>query len=212
MFIEVQDNIFFLIFSILTIISVFLIIYCEKVVYSVIFLIFFFINISALLLLLKVEFLSIIIVLVYISAITIFFLFIVMTTNIKTKGPNIKINIKKTIIGFISGFLWFYYYFITNFFNIISVDSTSNLLKNYFIESNDLMMPRFYEISSGLEFHAIFYNCFILELLVVGFILLITLIGVVILTTTNRYKIFNNNVKTNNYYDQYNRKNIFKIM
>lgn len=192
---QVQENIFFLIFSILAIISAFLIIYCRKVVYSIIFLIFFFVNISCLLLLLKVEFIAILIVLVYISAIAIFFLFIVMTTDIKTKGPNIKINKNKTFFGFLLCSFGFFSKFYNNFFeSFCSNDLT--YLKKYFIEDYHQIINQFsYEISSDLSFHAIFYNCFIIELLTIGFILLITLIGVVILTTRNRYDIEDNKVK-----------------
>jgi len=87
------ENYFFLFFSLLALISLILIVYSNREIYSILFLIVFFLNISCMLLVLKIEFISSLIILIYISAITIFFLFIIMTTNLKINNKTIKLKI-----------------------------------------------------------------------------------------------------------------------
>ena len=139
-------KILFFFFSLLAIISLILIVYNSKEVYSILFLILFFMNISCLLLILKVEFISALIILIYISAITIFFLFIVMTTNLKIDN---KTTIKLNIINFLSLISIILIILIINFdfiFNLFSQNLNyriSTLYKN-FIFNYDYYFPKYY--------------------------------------------------------------------
>ena len=72
-----------LIFAILSIISAAMTIATSNPVHSVFYLIFTFVNVSALFFLLGVEFLAVIFLIVYVGAVSILFLFVVMMLNIK---------------------------------------------------------------------------------------------------------------------------------
>lgn len=73
----------FLIFAILSVISAAMTIAASNPVHSVFYLIFTFVNVSALFFLLGVEFLAVIFLIVYVGAVSILFLFVVMMLNIK---------------------------------------------------------------------------------------------------------------------------------
>lgn len=73
----------FIIFSILCLLSGGLTIIVNNPVYSVLYLIFAFVNASAMIFLLGVEFLAIIFIVVYVGAVAILFLFVVMMLNIR---------------------------------------------------------------------------------------------------------------------------------
>ena len=76
------DNFFFL-FSFLIIINSLLVIFSANPIYSIFYLILVFLNGAILLLLCFIDFLSIIILVVYVGAIAVLFLFVVMMMNIK---------------------------------------------------------------------------------------------------------------------------------
>lgn len=73
-------------FSSLAIISALMVISLANAVYSVLFLIIVFCNVASLLLLSGVEFLAFILLIVYVGAIAVLFLFVVMMLNIKTSS------------------------------------------------------------------------------------------------------------------------------
>jgi NADH-quinone oxidoreductase subunit J len=73
----------FYIFSSLAILSSFMVILSKNPVYSVLFLILSFCNVSSLLFLLQLEFLPISFLVIYVGAIAVLFLFVMMMLNIK---------------------------------------------------------------------------------------------------------------------------------
>jgi len=74
---------FFCLFSSLALLSAILVIASKNPIYSVLFLILSFCNVSALLFLLNLEFLPITFLVVYVGAIAVLFLFVLMMLNIK---------------------------------------------------------------------------------------------------------------------------------
>lgn len=84
------DFTLFSLFSILTLLSSIMVISLKNAVHSVLFLILVFCNVSGLLLLLGAEFLAFMLLIVYVGAIAVLFLFVVMMLNIKT--PFFKVN------------------------------------------------------------------------------------------------------------------------
>jgi NADH:ubiquinone oxidoreductase subunit 6 (subunit J) len=74
---------FFCLFSSLALLSAVLVVASKNPVYSVLFLILSFCNVSALLFLLNLEFLPITFLVVYVGAIAVLFLFVLMMLNIK---------------------------------------------------------------------------------------------------------------------------------
>jgi NADH-quinone oxidoreductase subunit J len=76
------QTIFFYIFSIVTVASAFMVISSRNPVYSVLFLILAFFNAAGLFLLLGAEFLAMILVVVYVGAVAVLFLFVVMMLDV----------------------------------------------------------------------------------------------------------------------------------
>ena len=74
--------IFFYFFSILAIFSALMVISSKNPVHSVLFLILSFINASCLFVLLGAEFLAMILIVVYVGAVAVLFLFVVMMLNV----------------------------------------------------------------------------------------------------------------------------------
>jgi NADH:ubiquinone oxidoreductase subunit 6 (subunit J) len=87
--IQINQFLFFILYSFGALTSILFIIFLDNIIYCLLFLILFFINISGILFLLEVEYLAIMVILIYVSAVSIFFLFIIMTIDlsyIKKKG------------------------------------------------------------------------------------------------------------------------------
>jgi NADH-quinone oxidoreductase subunit J len=78
----ILQAIFFYIFSIVTVASAFMVISSRNPVYSVLFLILAFFNAAGLFLLLGAEFLAMILVVVYVGAVAVLFLFVVMMLDV----------------------------------------------------------------------------------------------------------------------------------
>nr|UAD89801.1 NADH dehydrogenase subunit 6 [Gracilaria salicornia] len=77
------DIVLFIIFSLFTLFASIMVISLSNAVHSVLFLILVFCNVTGLLLLLGAEFLSFMLLIVYVGAIAVLFLFVVMMLNIK---------------------------------------------------------------------------------------------------------------------------------
>ncbi len=75
-------TILFYVFSSLTVISALAVISCRNPVHSVLFLIFTFFNAAGLFILLGAEFLAMLLVIVYVGAVAVLFLFVVMMLNV----------------------------------------------------------------------------------------------------------------------------------
>ena len=75
-------SLFFYMFSLVALVSSFLVVTLKNPVHSVLFLILTFFNCSALFVLLGAEFLAMLLLLVYVGAVAVLFLFVVMMLNI----------------------------------------------------------------------------------------------------------------------------------
>ena len=111
-------------FSILMLISIFLVITVKNSIYSVLFLILSFVSSSLLLFFLECDFLAFLFVLIYVGAITILFLFAVMMLESKLKNL-LKNKIKYMPVGLIFSVCLFYPLFYTGF-------SFSNFSSSFF--------------------------------------------------------------------------------
>jgi NADH-quinone oxidoreductase subunit J len=165
-------NLFF-ICSFLSIFSSILVIISSNPVHSVFFLILSFVLVCATILLLELEFIPLILVVVYVGAISVLFLFVVMMLDIKYVAK--KQNFFSLIfIGLFFSFLFFTGVILslkdTLFYSC--VDSSSNL---YWFGFVDKLM----NLNSLSQY---LYLDFIVHFLVVGLILLIAIIGAIVLT------------------------------
>lgn len=76
------ETIFFFFFSSIALTSAIFVIYSTNTIYSAFFLILVFINSAGLLLISEVEFISIMLIIIYVGAITVLFLFVIMMLDI----------------------------------------------------------------------------------------------------------------------------------
>ena len=164
----------FYIFSLSIIASALMVIFSKQPINSVLFLIFSFINASGLFLLAGAEFLALIIVIVYVGAVAVLFLFVIMMLDFNP--DNIKEETKKYLpIGLMVGGVLF--------FEIILMMYSPELFSKDFqiigrIVETDLTNT---EILGNL-----IYSEYFLQFQMAGFILLVAMIGAIVLTLRHR--------------------------
>lgn len=165
---------FLFFFSNLLIISALLVINTRNPVYSILFLILVFCNSTGLLLLFNIEFISILLIIIYIGAITVLFLFVVMMLNIQTY-QNSNFNYFLTFL-FLSAMLFFV------FEEIILFVNPNNSIQNSYNEWV-LLLDQITNIETvGQVMYTYYFPIFLIS----GIILLLALIGAVLLTLVNK--------------------------
>ena len=186
-------SLFFYFFSTITVISSVLVTTSKNTVYSVFFLITVFVSVSILFIMIGAEFLGMIMLIVYVGAVAVLFLFVVMMLNVKEQSKK-KISRK----GFI---------------NNVSVGSFVGLIillellvavggwkyKNTFIQTSSINLD-----SNLTNTHAlgnVLYTDYIHLFQISGIILLVAMIGAITLTFRKR-----ENVKRQNYFEQIQRE------
>tara|TARA_Y100000590_G_scaffold414178_1_gene510825 strand:+ start:58 stop:690 length:633 start_codon:yes stop_codon:yes gene_type:complete len=186
-------SLFFYFFSTITVISSVLVTTSKNTVYSVFFLISVFVSVSILFIMIGAEFLGMIMLIVYVGAVAVLFLFVVMMLNVKEQSKK-KISRK----GFI---------------NNVSVGSFVGLIillellvavggwkyKNNFIQTSSINLD-----SNLTNTHAlgnVLYTDYIHLFQISGIILLVAMIGAITLTFSKR-----ENIKRQNYFEQIQRE------
>ena len=188
------------IFYILLLFSSFLMILSNNAIYSVFFLISIFINTSIIFILFNVDFLGILLLLVYVGAIAILFLFIVMMLNIKKIENE---NNTYLILGF-SIFSIFFIHFIYILFNMFFSYIPSNLLFNineFFFYNYVNLMDETNNITLIKKIGIFLFLEYYLFLFFSGILLLISLMGAIFLTNLKK------GYSTKTQYNQCLRKN-----
>lgn len=172
-------SMYFILFSILTIICSLMIISSKNPIISVLYLIAVYILSSLLLLLLGAEFLAILIVIVYVGAISILFLFVIMMLNIRI------VEVYNTLISYfpIGSFLGILFFFsflslLNNDFHFFSLMYKTN--NNFRLE---LFTPDINVADSNLKLLGdILYNKYSYFLIWAALILLLAMLGSMVLT------------------------------
>ena len=174
--------ILFYIFSATIILSALMVIFSKDPINSVLFLIFSFVNAAGIFLLAGAEFLALILVIVYVGAVAVLFLFVIMMLDFNIE--NIKKETKKFLpLGFFIGAILFLEISLmiytpeifSNEFKIIGKSQISNL-------SNT-------EILGNL-----IYTDYFLQFQLAGFILLVAMIGAIVLTLRHRDYVRRQNI------------------
>jgi NADH-quinone oxidoreductase subunit J len=164
-------------------------------VHSILFLILVFLNTAMLLISLGIDFLGIFIIIVYVGAIAILFLFVIMMLNIKLTELNEGIY-KYLPIGFFFGllFLILFSFFIldTKFLSEVSDSNLVNWINIFSIKGNNLV-----------QLGVILYTTYLPQLMLAAIILLLAMLGVIVLTFT---KI---TAKQNHYQEVYQQNSAF---
>ena len=166
----------FYIFSSVILVSALMVISARNPVHSVLFLILAFLNAAGIFVILHAEFLAMILIIVYVGAVAVLFLFVVMMLDIKTTIE--KSNILQYMpIGLFIGFV-----FIAEL--VIVLINTKLELSNMQILSNPL--NKFAELSNTKAIGSVLYTDYILHFQLAGVILLIAMIGSIVLTLRER--------------------------
>ena len=184
-------SVFFYFFSLIAIFSSLMVIVSRSTVNSVFFLILDFISIGCLFIMVGAEFLGMIILIVYVGAVAVLFLFVVMMLNVADQKQSWFVGKKSTHIP--SGL-------------IVSVLILLELLvvvggwkyKDGLMTSSTLSLSN---ISNTQQLGSVMYTDYILYFQLAGIILLLSMIGAILLTFRKR-----EGVKKQEYFKQISRE------
>ena len=187
-------SIFFYSFSLIAIISAIMVTASKNTVHSVFFLILDFISISCLFIMIGAEFLGMIMLIVYVGAVAVLFLFVVMMLNVaqqKNQWFSSTESSKHIPVGIIIS--------IIIFFELIIVVSgwkfKPDLAMKISLTNNNQVITNTHSIGSVL------YTDYIHVFQLSGMILLVAMIGAIVLTFRKR-----SGVKRQSYFSQISRE------
>lgn len=181
------NNLFYL-FSTLLIFTSMMVIVSKQPIFSLLFLVSSFVLSSFILFLLECELLALLFLIIYVGAIAVLFLFAIMMLESKSNSLS-KNSTKYVPIGFVFGIT----FFVSQLLEISKMFSKnpSNINNSFYINK----LQNWYDLidsTSDVEAYGqVLYSYFVLQILVVGLILLLVLIGVVYLT--NNYNLSKQN-------------------
>ena len=189
----IAHAIFFYVFSLIAIISAIMVTVSKNTVHSVFFLILDFISISCLFIMIGAEFLGMIMLIVYVGAVAVLFLFVVMMLNVAQQKNQWLLSEDSSghiPIGLIISALIF--------FELIIVIGGWKYKPDLF-NSDNLQISS--ELSNTHSLGQILYTDFIHVFQISGMILLIAMIGAIVLTFRQR-----EGVKKQSYIKQISRE------
>ena len=187
----------FLIFSIVLIFSSLMVIVSNNPVYSVLYLIFSFFNAAVIFLLSNAEFLAMTLIIVYVGAVAVLFLFVVMMLNVAQQKKSWFIGKKSTHIPF--GL----FVSVIIFLELLVVIGGWKYKENI-MSSSTLFINK--DISNTHSIGMVMYTDYILYFQISGIILLLSMIGAIVLTYQKR-----ENIKKQSYINQISREKTSSI-
>ena len=162
---------FFYLFALMTVVSGLMVIIARNPVHSVLFLILSFFNSAGLFVLLGAEFLAMLLVIVYVGAVAVLFLFVVMMLDINI--DEMRQGFRQHLpIGLVVGLI-----LIVELMMIFTQDVSS---------SNVLATNVSGELSNTAMIGSVLYTEYLLNFQVAGLILLVAMIGAITLTMRHR--------------------------
>mgnify|MGYP001456364657 CR=1 FL=1 len=188
----IAHAIFFYIFSIIAVVSAIMVTVSKNTVHSVFFLILDFISISCLFIMIGAEFLGMIMLIVYVGAVAVLFLFVVMMLNVaqqKNQWFISKENSGHIPVGLLIS--------VIIFFELIIVIGGWKYKPDLF-ETNNLITN---EITNTHSLGQVLYTDYIHIFQISGIILLVAMIGAIVLTFRKR-----EGVKKQSYLKQISRE------
>ena len=177
----------FYFFSSLSILSSFFVITTKNPVFSILFLILSFVNVSCLLFLLNFEFLPISFLIIYVGAIAILFLFVLMMLNIKlaelqeVHSSFIPISVIFSFVFFVEFLFLFRSEFV--FLDLFNENSINFLTEFLCVANLKTSFNPFFGSMSNLKSLAInLFSDHLLAFLLAGYLLLLALVAAITLT------------------------------
>ena len=186
-------TIFFYIFSIIAVVSAIMVTVSKNTVHSVFFLILDFISISCLFIMIGAEFLGMIMLIVYVGAVAVLFLFVVMMLNVaqqKNQWFASEESSGHIPVGLIISTVIF--------FELIIVIGGWKY-KPDLLELNNILVSN--ELSNTHSLGAVLYTDYIHIFQLSGMILLVAMVGAIVLTFRQR-----SGVKKQSYFKQISRE------
>ena len=189
----IAHAIFFYVFSIIAVVSAVMVTVSKNTVHSVFFLILDFISISCLFIMIGAEFLGMIMLIVYVGAVAVLFLFVVMMLNVAQQTNQwfiSKENSNHIPIGLLIS--------VVIFFELIIVVGGWKYKPDLFDKGNLSIVN---DVSNTHSLGMVLYTDYIHIFQISGMILLIAMIGAIVLTFRQR-----EGVKTQSYIKQISRE------
>ena len=189
----IAHAIFFYIFSIIAVISAIMVTVSKNTVHSVFFLILDFISISCLFIMIGAEFLGMIMLIVYVGAVAVLFLFVVMMLNVtqqKNRWFSSTESAKHIPVGLIIS--------VIIFFELIIVVSGWKLKPDLVIKAQPIINQT---TTNTHSIGNVLYTDYIHMFQLSGMILLVAMVGAIVLTFRKR-----SGLKRQNYFSQISRE------
>ena len=189
----IAHAIFFYVFSVIAVISAVMVTVSKNTVHSVFFLILDFISISCLFIMIGAEFLGMIMLIVYVGAVAVLFLFVVMMLNVaqqKNQWFISKENSNHIPIGLLIS--------VIIFFELIIVIGGWKYKPDLFDQGNLSIVN---DVSNTHSLGMVLYTDYIQIFQIIGMKLIIAMIGAIVLTFRQR-----EGVKTQSYIKQISRE------
>jgi len=186
-------SLFFYLFSTIAVFSAMMVTISRNTVYSVFFLILVFVSISTLFIMIGAEFLGMIMLIVYVGAVAVLFLFVVMMLNVTQQS--IKFSKKKGIVNNISvGLIVGIIIFLELIIAVGGWKYRDSFVPLHSIDPN-------LNISNTHALGNVLYTDYIHLFQISGMILLVAMIGAIALTFSRR-----ENIKRQSYFKQIHRQ------
>lgn len=183
-------SITFYVFSLVAVLSALMVISARNPVHSVLFLILSFVNASGLFILLGAEFLAMILVVVYVGAVAVLFLFVVMMLDI---------NFVKLREGFLQ------YLPFGALLGIVLIIELGILFLTKSFSENSLSkfveLPVMNEVENTKLIGQVLYTNYFYLFQISGLILLVAMVGSITLTLRDRGQVKRQNISQQNYLD-----------
>ncbi len=195
----IAHSIFFYFFSVIAIYSALMVISSKNTVNSVFFLILDFISVGCLFIMVGAEFLGMILLIVYVGAVAVLFLFVVMMLNVAEQKSSWFRGVKTKSTHIPSGLL----VSILVFLELLVVTGGWKYKDNIYSSSNLNLNPN---ITNTHALGKVIYTEYVLYFQLSGVILLLAMIGAIILTYRKR-----ENIKRQSYFKQISREKASSI-
>ena len=194
----VFHSIFFYFFSVIAIFSSLMVITSRSTINSVFFLILDFISVGCLFIMVGAEFLGMILLIVYVGAVAVLFLFVVMMLNVAQQKQSWFVGQKSTHIP--SGLI----VSVLILLELLVVVGGWKYKENIMSSANLVIDPA---VTNTHSIGSVMYTDYILYFQLSGVILLLSMVGAIILTYRKR-----ENVKTQSYLKQISRDKSSAVM
>ena len=193
----ITHAIFFYFFSIIAIFSALMVITSRSTINSVFFLILDFISVGCLFIMIGAEFLGMILLIVYVGAVAVLFLFVVMMLNVSDQKQSWFMGKKSTHIPAV--LLFSVLIFLELLVVVGGWKYKENLMSSSTLNFNS-------EYSNTHEIGNVMYTEYFLYFQISGIILLLSMIGAILLTYSKR-----ENLKRQSYIDQISREKLTAV-